>query len=411
MSGRIISRPFDLRRIEDSGQWKMIYGRRKTGKSFIVKNFLKYDKFFFVNRDSSVIDEQENAYTYNEFFAIFKELFGEKTIAIDEFHRLPPGFQDFLHSAGVSGKLILITSTLWLANELLGKGSPLIGLVSPIRISQIDEADILKALSPELSGKNIIEAATYLREPSLIPQFNAKEMADFMTGYLSGNKFFIQNLIGEIFNEEEKELTNIYEGILKAVSFGKRTSTEITSYLFSRSIISKDSSSILPKYLGALVSMGILEKLKVIEKNRFYYFHQSPVLDLHYYLDTKYSYVDVDTPSRYVREAIGYKMPFHVEQFFRNLLAKHFGMQCGIINTKDVEIDIALLEFKKLGVVGEVKWKKHIDSKEISAIESKLGMFDCRKLLIIPTRDVLAREPKGIEVFDVKDILKLASKI
>jgi hypothetical protein len=34
----------------------MVYGRRKTGKS-LIKNFTHYDKFFFDNRDSTVVDE------------------------------------------------------------------------------------------------------------------------------------------------------------------------------------------------------------------------------------------------------------------------------------------------------------------------------------------------------------------
>jgi hypothetical protein len=30
---------------------KLVYGRRKTGKSFYVQNFIKYNKFFFIYRD------------------------------------------------------------------------------------------------------------------------------------------------------------------------------------------------------------------------------------------------------------------------------------------------------------------------------------------------------------------------
>ncbi len=409
MSEIIIPRPSDMARLDSLGPWKMVYGRRKTGKSFLIKNFTRYDKFFFVNRDSTVLDEGtlEN-YTWENFFGIFKELLGSKKIVVDEFHRLPPAFQDYLHATGIKGELVLITSTLWLANKMLGKGSPLAGLVSPLLIGQIGEEDMLRYLYGNRHGRKLAEAAIYLREPFVIQQFRDREnMIDSVAEYLSENKFFMRNLIGEIFNEEEKRLTNVYEGILKAVAGGKRTSTEISTYLFSRSIIGKDSPSMLPQYLDTLVDMGILERHKVFNKKRFYYFHASPIMDLHYYLEEKYSYVDVYTPIEFIKKVAKTKLPLHAEQFFRNLLSKHFGMEHEIIDTGAMELDIAFLEFKKLKIVGEVKWKDRISASEIRSIENNFSQFDgVRKLLVVPEAKALERQPEGIDVIDINALLK-----
>ncbi|MCL4380659.1 MAG: ATPase [Candidatus Marsarchaeota archaeon] len=403
MSEIIIPRPSDVVRLDSSGPWKMVYGRRKTGKSFMVKNFTHYDRFFFVNRDSTVLDEEtRDNYTWENFFGIFRELLGNKKIVIDEFHRLPPAFQDYLHATGIKGELVLITSTLWLANKLLGKGSPLAGLVSPLRIDQISEEDMLKYLYRNVHGKKWIEAAIYLREPFIIQQFKNGSIIDSVSRYLLENKFFVRNLIGEIFNEEEKSLTNIYDGILKAVAGGKRTSTEISTFLFSRSLIGKDSPSMLPKYLDMLVGMGILERQKVLNKKRFYYFHSSPIMDLHYYLEEKYSYVDVYTPIEFIKKVVETKLPMHAEQFFRNLLSKHFGMKHEIIDTGAMELDIAFLEFKKLKIVGEVKWKDKISASEIRSIENNLNSFkEARRLLVVPDIKVLERRPEGIDAIDI----------
>lgn len=408
MSSRIIPRPSDVKRISNAGPWKMVYGRRKTGKSFLIKNFTKYDRFFFVNRDSTVLDEEtlEN-YTWNNFFSVFKELLGNKKIVIDEFHRLPQEFQDFLHASGVKGELVLITSTLWLANKMLNGNAPLVGLVSPVCISQIDEKDMLEYLSKEANFKKAVETAVYLREPYTIPQFNGDYIVDFISNYLLENRFFVKNLIGEIFGEEEKSLTNIYEGILKAVADGKRTSTEISSYLFSRSILVKDSPSMMPKYLDTLVKLGILERRKVFDKKRFYYFHSSPIMDLHYYLEAKYSYVDVYTPINFIKKVVELKLPMHVEQFLRNLISKHFGMKDEIVDTGSMELDIALLKFKKLNMIGEVKWADRISSNEIRRIENNLGAFgDVRRILIVPDKKALERKPEGIEVYDIATLYK-----
>ncbi len=96
----------------------MIYGRRKTGKTFLVEKFINHDRFFFVNRDSTVLDKQNGEiYNYSEFLRIFREIIGSKVVVVDEFHRLPENFMDTLHALGLRGRLILITSTLWLAKK------------------------------------------------------------------------------------------------------------------------------------------------------------------------------------------------------------------------------------------------------------------------------------------------------
>ncbi|MCS7363944.1 MAG: AAA family ATPase [archaeon GB-1867-035] len=407
---RIIPRRIDIKRIQSAGPWRMIYGRRKTGKTFLVENFLSYDRFFFVNRDGTLIDRRNfEKYTYGEFIRLFRELIDEKLIVIDEFHRLPEDFQDFLHSLGVRGRLILITSTLWLAEKLLGRGSPLLGLVYPIRIGLIDERDILLELSKELRGKMLIEACVYLREPSLIPFFKPP-LRRFISNFLFENRFFIRELIGEIFTEEERELTNVYEGILKAIASGRNVSTEISTLLFSRGLISKDNPGVLQKYLSILVTMGLLNRVKVYGKKRYRYFHVSPLFDLHFYLEDKYSYSELDVPVDFIRRVVEVKLPLHVELYIRNLLSKVMGLSYQRIEEKDFEVDIALFEFKRLKLVGEVKWKDYVSRSEVRGLEEKLNRFKgVRRVIVVPDVDVLEREPEEIEVLDVDGIVELVS--
>ncbi len=388
----------------------MLYGRRKTGKTFFVENFMEYDNFFFVNRDATILEKNSmEKYSWQEFFKVFKEIVGNKRIVIDEFHRLPGEFLDYLHSIGIRGELILITSTLWLAKNMLAKGSPLIGLVSPIRIGLIDEADVLTSLSKELKGRELIEASVYLREPSLIPSFKPP-LNEFLTNFLYQNRFFIKGLVGEIFTEEERELTKVYEGVLKAIADGKSVSTEISSLLFSRGLLLKDNPGVMQKYLDILTEMGIIEKIEVFGRKKFKYYHASPVFDLHYYLEEKYSYSEVEISPELVRKVVNVKTPFYVQWFFRNLLSKKLGLVSKIIEEKDFEIDIALFEFKKLKVVGEVKWKEFVNRSEIKSVEEKLSKFsNARKMIIVPDEKVLEKEPENLELYDADEILKLIS--
>ncbi len=403
---RIIPRRIDIERVEKAKPWRMIYGRRKTGKTFLIENFTDYDYFFFVNRDTTVLDKKTGEkYNYKEFLTILRALMGNR-IVIDEFHRLPEDFLDFLHSIGKKGELTLITSTLWLSKKLLSGRSPLLGLVYPVRIGLIDERDILLELSKDLSGKELIETAVYLREPFLIPYYKPP-IRDFLASYLYEARLMIKELIGEIFDEERRELTNVYEGVMKAVADGRNVSTEISSLLFSRGLLAKDNPGVLQKYLNVLTEMGVLERVIVYGKKRFRYYHASPLIDLHYYLEEKYSYTEIDVSVDFIRKVINAKIPFHVEQFFRNLLSKVLGLTHQRIEERDFDIDVALFEFKKIKLVGEVKWKNFVSRSEIRKIEDSLGKFKCRRVLIVPDKNCVEREPEGIDMWDVEDVLEL----
>ena len=405
---RIIPRRIETSKVRRSFPWVMIYGRRKTGKTFLVENFLDYDNFYFVNRDGSVLDRRSGeVYTYSEFMKVFREILGERRVVIDEFHRLPERFLDYLHASGIKGNLILITSTLWLSRMMLEEKQPLLGMVRPVEIGLVDEREILLELSREFGGKDLIENSVYLREVMLLPFFRGG-VRNFISDFLS-NGFVIKGLVGEIFSEEEKELTNIYEGVMKCVADGKNTSTQISDLLFSKGLISKNNPGVLQKYLSTLTEIGILERLEVFRRKKFRYFHRSPLIDLFFFLESKYSYTEIETPRKFIRKVVDEKVPYHVEQFLRNLFSKLYGMQHRIIEEKDCQIDVALFRFKKLKMVAEVKWKNSVSRKEVRMVEKNLNRFrNVRKVLIVPEAGVLEKEPEGVEVLDAEGVLQEA---
>ena len=165
-----------------------------------------------------------------EFFTLFKYLLGNKKIVVDEFHRLPKIFLDYLHSTGQKGELTLVSSTLWLSRILLSEKSPLLGLFYEVPFTLIDERDMMESLVTA-DRKELVEAAVYLREPILLPLY-APPIREFLTSYLTTNKMTVLGLVGEIFHEEKRGLSRIYEGIMRAVASGKMTSTEISSFSF-----------------------------------------------------------------------------------------------------------------------------------------------------------------------------------
>ena len=83
---RDYSRDFDVNKI------RLVYGRRKTGKSFYVEHFVKHDKYLFVYRDKSIKDIKAlDNWSFDELKRYILEN-KDKTIVVDEFHRLDESF-------------------------------------------------------------------------------------------------------------------------------------------------------------------------------------------------------------------------------------------------------------------------------------------------------------------------------
>jgi len=263
-------------------------------------------------------------------------------------------------------------------------------------------------LSREVKGKELVEASVYLREPMLVPAYEPP-LREFLEGFLASSGPVVGELIGETFTEEEVFFSEVYRAILHSIADGKSKSGEVASYLLSRNLL--DSPSSVQKYLRALSSMGLIRKMPIFgKKRRFRYSVSSPLLDLHFYLETKYAYTELETPMEFIRKAIDYKLPKHVEDFVADLLAKVYGLRRVSVELPKLGLDIALQGFKRLEIAGEVKWKERIKRDEIRKIEEKLSHFDCKKVLVVPNRDVLEREPEGIEVLTPNDLLEIAKE-
>ena len=263
----IIERPEELERLRGGKKWVLVYGRRKTGKSFLVETFLKFDEYFFVKRGGGVVSKKDDrTLNYEAFMEVVKRAIAEnKTVVVDEFHRLGEDFLDFLHYSKKDGRLILVSSTLFLSKKLLSSKSPILGFFSEVPIGLISLKDCLKTLKKfKFSKKNMLELAVFFREPISIGFFDEKYAPqNTLSEILMGSIRTIPALIGEIFVEEERHISFVYEGILRAIADGKVASGEISSWIFSRKLITKDDPSLLQQYLNNLLSLGIIKKIEV----------------------------------------------------------------------------------------------------------------------------------------------------
>jgi len=377
----------------------MVFGRRKTGKTFFIKNNFPESYYFFIRKDKSIFYEKRNeVIRYEELIRIIDEN-KEKTIIIDEFHRLPNEFLDYLHMKSPN-KIILITSSLFISNRLLKKGSPILGLFLEFKFDIMDPIDIIKDLEKRVKDpKKLVELAVYLREPLLLKYFELN-----LFDILKRLKITAPALIGEIFDEEKRELGARYEGILRAISSGKSSLSEITSFLYSNKVIVKEDISAVKPYMGVLINLGIIKRISDLKNKRKSYFYiSSPMIDLFYYLDEKYNFSETDLDEKFFLD----KLPRHVESFYRDLLSKKFKKNIYMINKPDYEIDMILTDFKKPKIVAEVKWKNKIKKTEIDNAIKKFEKFpNCEKYFVVPNKNKVNIKTNKIKIVDIRDFLK-----
>jgi len=279
----IIERP-DLVHALESGKWMLIYGRRKTGKTFLVSNYTDHDEFFFVKRDRTIISKKDlRTIDYDTLIEILNfYLREEKILVIDEFHRLGPDFLDQLHSMDINGRLFLISSTLHLSHSMVSSSSPLLGKVAELKVPLISYRDLLRQFGEV--NRDRYEMMAFSMEPLVI----GMEYRDPVDA-LMRSRLTVPALVGEIFSEEDRKVGATYEGILRAIATGKESSGTITSHLFSRRIIKKNDQSIIQQYLGNLMDIGLIGRINVWNRKKFVYKHNSPLIRAFYYLDEKYN--------------------------------------------------------------------------------------------------------------------------
>ncbi|MBI4181958.1 MAG: ATP-binding protein, partial [Candidatus Aenigmarchaeota archaeon] len=388
-----------------SKKWVFVYGRRKTGKTFLVERLVTCDEYFFVKRDRSILSrEGGKEMLYTTFIELLKRALSDgKTVAVDEFHRLGESFFDFVHYTEKKGKLILISSTLFLSKELLSSKSPLLGLFKEVPVGLITLQDGLRALDGRgIANKQLLELAILLREPIAVDYVDEKkDPRDILADIVLGSVRTIPALIGEIFTEEERRTSAVYEGILRALAAGKVVSGEIASQLFSRKLIPKDDPSIIQQYLTNLVAFGIIKKLPVFGKKRFVYKHVSPLFRIFYYADEKYNVSERPVGRQEIRSIIDELLPRIVEDQVREALAKKWGLVESVCESGDFDIDACLLKFKKPEIAVEIKWGT-VSVKDVRTAEQTLEGFTAKKrVLFVPDKKSVR---STLQVIDVHDL-------
>jgi uncharacterized protein len=344
--------------INKEKSWTLVYGRRKTGKTFLLRNLCRIENYFLVKRDRSIFFDEKNM-TLEGMSKKVKELLNnDETVVIDEFQRLEESFLEELTLLHPKGRLVVSGSSMKIVKKVFEPRSALLGFFTPLKIGFISPKDALGRLKEDFNPSQVIELATFLREPWMIPLFGKEDTIEFVYKVVTKSKFIISALLGEVFSEEERGLSRRYEAILKLVGSGIWNTKELASLLYSRKLISDSSVTNIMQYLKNLEEMELIEAIKIFNSKRNFYRLSSPIMNVYYYLDSRYNISNREISIEEVRPTLEKLINLEIQNFVADLFAEKNNGRKEYYISPDKEFDFIVTKRNRLEIVGEVKWKK-----------------------------------------------------
>jgi len=387
--------------------WILIYGRRKVGKTFLIKNFLDYDVFFRVNRDGSILAEKFAISIINNMDdfsrAVSELLLADKKVVIDEFQRLPESVIERISTLHPKGKVIFSGSSMRVIKKLFGSKSPLLGLAMQYKLGLIRPVNILRELSKKMDAMQAIELAPYLADAWTIPFFSTESDSErAIYDLLKYSKFTVPSLVGEIFTEEEREFTKVYEAILRLIGAGELDYKNIASILAGRKVIERADSSLIIPYIKNMEGMGLVDSLPIFSSKKKMYRLSSPIMEAFFYLADRYGFEDRDVSFEETRPTIEKLRNFAVQNFIGDLFASAYHGKKEYYVTPSKEMDFIITVRNKAILIGEVKWGKY-DGNDLKKFVEKTTFIKAEKIFITKTKNETTID--NVKIMDVDDIL------
>jgi len=354
------------RREEDAvraiGNWTLIYGRRKTGKTTLVKRNLRMDLYILIADPGNAITLDDRVIKVDEAMREVKDTLRRGgLVVIDEFQRLPEVYWVMISNWAGSGVLVAVGSSYGIVNRVFDRNSPLLGLFTPMEVGIISYEDVLSQVEDPL-------LSVLLRDPWIIPFIDSYD--DFIHR-VKEFSLISKGLVGEVFREEDRELTDTYYRILLLLGEGIWRTSEIAGIIQPRGGVATVSSMV-----NKLVKMGLVKKIPTLSREN-YYKVDSPPLSLTLYAESKYAVGDRDVEIPDL--PIGREVQFSVGE----MLARYFKGTLHYSPRKDIDVVIVrgrrpiwAFEVK----VGEITREEAMRAvRRMSKVAEKVGLVSLRE--------------------------------
>lgn len=435
----------------------IIYGRRRVGKTELIKQFINGKKALYFLGELQNEDQLAAMYsqtageilqddflkqnpfkTWHSFFDYLYRYF-EKEKIILIFDELPyisrknKGFLSLLQHywderwKKLSLKLILCGSSISMMQKIaLSYASPLYGRrTGQIHLQQLDFASFCSFFKPWTIEDKIRAYAVLGGVPRYAEEFDAKAtlMQNIKRKMLDKDTFLYREA-KFLLMEELKDYTN-YFAILKAIAYNKNSFNEISNF-------SGVSTTKLSVYISKLIDLGIVKrevpvtvKKEKTARTGNYWIEDNFFRFWFKYIYPNMSLIEIGMPS-IASELIMRDIDIYTSRVFENIVA---GVLMGLSFDKkieffnkwgrwwheDKEIDVvALNEQEKKILFCECKWRDKMDAKDIlKALKEKSKHVEwCNDertehyAIFAKSFKEKFKEP-NVLLFDLKDIEKL----
>ncbi len=452
---KFINRKIELQALEQAygsprAEFFVIYGRRRIGKTELLKQFSK-DKthFYYLAKKQKLELELEEfqrkfAAHFNiylkpctSFEDLFKEIFQQAefkekvVIIIDEFpywiaedEKILSEFQYLWDEILTSQSVFLILCGSYMSvmeEQVLGAKSPLYGRRSgQIKVEPLQ----IKHLASFLPHYGVEDLIKIYGAVGTVP-FYLKEMSDSLSfedniKHTFFNKANILHQEAEFLLREELREVNVYFNILKSIIDGSTTLTEIAAK-------SRVDITNINKYLATSLSLRLITRIKPLTDSNKEKKYLYKIADnyFRFWLTFVYPYQsEIEENRSQLQPLLQREYPHYMGLVFEDFCQKimkemdinisKLGLEVGTWWHKDKEIDILAVNEKTNEILfGECKWQERVDAAEIiSLLKEKAYFVDWRKRKRKEYYAIFAKSFKtkileeGIYLYDLKDIEK-----
>jgi len=343
-----------LRGLSRAGRWVLVYGRRKTGKTWLLRRCWDWSLYATVTGDGFCVLEERGrgprlvaAGDCVEAVARLIRSPGGGGAVVDEFQRLPRRLWELLAATSPEAEagLALCGSSLGVARRVFSRGSPLLGLLAPLRVDLASYPDTVASLLRwGLGPRDALLWAVAARDPWLLRHIEPRgEPWRVLAAWAHALVPAARGLVGEVFEEEERSLTRLYDAVLRLLSEGYWRAADLAARLAEAGLTSAPHPGSVTGVLRVLEDMGLVERVPLWRTRgaRVYYRHRSSLLRLLLAVAATVEELGAEPRPETIHSMYGVELQFNLGE----MLAEAKGLRRGYsIQPGGRDIDVVLLD-------------------------------------------------------------------